>query len=77
MLTTSALTNAMEAVLTELSTHCRVINLSELEVDKRLAVMQNLADGVVRGLIVIAIHQKTLELRLDDMEAAQAFALVE
>jgi hypothetical protein len=36
-----------------------------------------LADGVVRGLIVIAIHQKTLELRLDDMEAAQAVALVE
>ena len=56
MLTTSALTNAMEAVLTELSTHCRVINLSGLEVDERSAVRQNLADGVVRGLVVIAIH---------------------
>jgi hypothetical protein len=25
-----------------------------------------LADGVVRGLIVIAIHQKTLELQMDE-----------
>ena len=66
MLTTSALTNAMEAVLTEMSTHCRVINLSELEVDERVAVRQNLADGVVRGLVVISIHQKMLELQMDE-----------
>ena len=66
MLTTSALTNAIEAVLTELDTHCRVINLSGLEVDERLAVRQNLADGVVRGFVVIAIHQKMLELQMDE-----------
>ena len=66
MLTTSAFTNAMEAVMTELSTHCRVINLSGLEVDERLAVRQNLADGVVRGLVVISIHQKMLELQMDE-----------
>ena len=66
MLTTSALTNAMEAVMTELSTHCRVINLSGLEMDERMAVRQNLAEGCVRGLIVIAIHQKMLELQMDD-----------
>ena len=66
MLTTSALTNAMEAVLTEMSTHCRVINLSGLEVDERVAVRQNLADGVVRGLVVISIHQKMLQLQMDE-----------
>ena len=66
MLTTSALTNAMEAVLTEMSTHCRVINLSGLEVDERVAVRQNLADGVVRGLVVISIPQKMLELQMDE-----------
>ncbi|MDA7436417.1 hypothetical protein N8654_01905 [Synechococcus sp. AH-601-B19] len=65
MLTTSALTNAMEAVLTELGTHCRVISLAALEMDERLAVRQNLADGVVRGLVVISIHQKMLELQMD------------
>ena len=56
----------MEAVLTEMSTHCRVINLSGLEVDERVAVRQNLADGVVRGLVVISIHQKMLELQMDE-----------
>ena len=67
----------MEAVLAELDTHCDCLGISNLEKDEYLAIRQNLADGVVRGLIVIAIHQKTLELRLDDMEAAQAVALVE
>ena len=50
--------------------------MSHLEKDEYLSIRQNLADGVVRGLIVIAIHQKTLELQLDDMEAAQAEELV-
>ena len=66
MLTTSALTNAMEAVLTELGTHCRVISLEGIEMDERWAVRQNLAEGCVRGLIVIAIHQKMLELQMDE-----------
>lgn len=77
MPTTAKLTHAMEAVLAELDTHCDCLGISNLEKDEYLAIRQNLADGVVRGLIVIAIHQKTLELRLDDMEAAQAVALVE
>ena len=34
MLTTSALTYAMEAVLTELSTHCRLIGLAGPEMDE-------------------------------------------
>ena len=76
MLTTSALTNAMEAVLTELNTHCRVINLSGLEVDERLAVRQNLADGVVRGLVVISIHQKMLELQMDEFFSETSDQLV-
>ena len=77
MPTTAKLTHAMEAVLAELDTHCDCLGISNLEKDEYLAIRQNLADGIVRGLIVIAIHQKTLELRLDDMEAAQAVALVE
>ena len=77
MLTTSTLTNAMEAVLTELCTHCRVINLSGLEVDERSAVRQNLADGVVRGLVVIAIHQTMLERQMDEFFLGARDQLVE
>ena len=66
----------MEAVLAELDTHCECLGMPHLEKDEYLSIRQNLADGVVRGLIVIAIHQKLLELQLDDMEAAQAEELV-
>ena len=77
MPTTAKLTHAMDAVIAEMDVHCGCLQIPNLEKDEYLAIRQNLADGVVRGLIVIAIHQKTLELRLDDMEAAQAVALVE
>ena len=77
MPTTAKLTHAMDAVIAEMDVHCGCLRTTNLEKDEYLAIRQNLADGVVRGLIVIAIHQKTLELRLDDMEAAQAVALVE
>ena len=56
----------MEAVLTELSTHCRVIGLAGPEMDERLAVRQNLADGIVRGLVVMSIHQRMLKLQMDE-----------
>ena len=77
MPTTTKLTHAMDAVIAEMDVHCGCLRITNLEKDEYLAIRQNLADGVVRGLIVIAIHQKMLELRLDDMEAAQAVALVE
>ena len=77
MPTTAKLTHAMEGVIAEMDVHCGCLQIPNLEKDEYLAIRQNLADGVVRGLIVISIHQKTLELRLDDMEAAQAVALVE
>ena len=76
MVKTSELTHAMEAVLAELDTHCDCLLIPSLEKDEYLSIRQNLADGVVRGLIVICIHQKLLELQLDDMEAAQAEELV-
>ena len=76
MPTTAKLTHAMEAVLAELDTHCECLGMSHLEKDEYLSTRQNLADGVVRGLIVISIHQKLLESQLDDLEAAQAEELV-
>ncbi|MDB4638488.1 hypothetical protein OAE87_00035 [bacterium] len=77
MPTTSKLTFAMNAVIDELEVHCNCLGMSHLEKGEYLSIRQNLADGVVRGLIVISIHQKLLELQLDDIEAAQAVALVE
>ena len=76
MPTTSKLTFAMNAVIDEMDVHCECLEMSHLEKDEYLSIRQNLADGVVRGLIVISIHQKLLELQLDDMEAAQAEELV-
>ena len=76
MPTTAKLTQAMGAVLAELDTHCECLGTSHLEKDEYLSTRQNLADGVVRGLIVISIHQKLLESQLDDLEAAQAEELV-
>ena len=71
MPTTAKLTHAMEAVLAELDTHCECLGMPHLEKGEYLSIRQNLADGVVRGLVVIAIHQKLLELQLDDMEVEQ------
>ena len=76
MPTTAKLTHAMEAVIAEMDIHCGCLGMPDLEKDEYLSIRQNLADGVVRGLIVISIHQKLLELQLDDLEAAQAEELV-
>ena len=66
MPTTAKLTHAMDAVIAEMDVHCGCLQIPNLEKDEYLAIRQNLADGVVRGLIVIAIHQKTLELQMDE-----------
>ena len=65
MPTTAKLTHAMDAVIAEMDVHCGCLRITNLEKDEYRAIRENLADGVVRGLIVIAIHQKTLELQMD------------
>ncbi len=59
----------MDAVLAELDTHCKYLRIPDLELDKFLAILNNLAGGCLRGLIVIYIHQKILELQLDEIVA--------
>ena len=66
MVTTSALCKAMDAVLAVMDTHSEVIRLAEQDVDQLVAIRKNLAEGYVRGLIVIAIHQKMLDLQMND-----------
>ena len=66
MPTTSKLTFAMNAVIYELEVHCECLEMSHLEKDEYLSIRQNLADGVVRGLVVISIHQKMLQLQMDE-----------
>ena len=66
MPTTAKLTHAMDAVIAEMDVHCGCLRIINLEKDEYLAIRQNLAEGCVRGLIVIAIHQKMLELQVDE-----------
>ena len=63
----------MDAVLAELDTHCKYLRIPNLELDEFLAILNNLAGGCLRGLIVIYIHQKILELQLDEMVAKHSF----
>ena len=56
----------MDAVIAEMDVHCGCLQIPNLEKDEYLAIRQNLADWVVRDLVVISIHQKMLELQLDD-----------
>ena len=66
MPTTAKLTHAMEGVIAEMDVHFGCLRTTNIEKDEYLAIRQNFADCVVRGLIVIAIHQKMLELQMDD-----------
>ena len=63
----------MDAVLAELDTHCKYLRIPNLELDEFLAILNNLAGGCLRGLIVIYIQQKILELQLDEMVAKHSF----
>ena len=56
----------MNAVMDEMDVHCECLGMSHLEKDEYLSIRQNLADGVVRGLVVISIHQKMLQLQMDE-----------
>ena len=66
MVTTSALCDAMAAVLAEMDTQSEVIRHADLHVDELVAIRKSFAAGCMRGLIVIAIHQKMLDLQMDD-----------
>ena len=66
MPTTAKLTHAMDAVIAEMDVHCGCLRMTNLEKNEYLAIRQNLAEGCVRGLIINAIHQKMLELQIDD-----------
>ena len=57
MRTTTKLTHAMDAVIAEMDVHCGCLQIPNLEKDEYLAIRQNLADWVVRDLVVISIHQ--------------------
>ena len=56
----------MDAVIAEMDVHCGCLRITNLEKVEYLAIRQNLAEGCLRGLIVIAIHQKMLELQVDE-----------
>ena len=56
----------MEGVIAEMDVHCGCLRITNLEKDEYLAIRHNLAEGCVRVRIVIAIHQKMLELQMDD-----------
>ena len=77
MVTTSALTHALDAVLAEMDVHCQVIRLPDLDMDGLLTIRKNLAEGCLRGLVVIAIHQKMLEGQMDDFFLEARDQLVE
>ena len=57
---------SLEAILAELDTHCEFLGMPHLDKDEYLLIRQNLADGVVRGLVVISVHQKMRELQMDE-----------
>ena len=60
-------------MLAELDTHYECLHIPNLELSEFLAILNNLAGDCLRGLIVIYIHQKILELRLDEMVAEHSF----
>lgn len=46
--------------------HFEVIRLADSDVDELVSIRKNLAERCVRGLIMIAIHRKMLDLQMDD-----------
>ena len=70
MPTLDALLHAMELVCEEMEVHSDNLALPEAELDQcdRAAIGRYAAEGVRRGLTVIAMHQRLLSLQLDEME---------
>ncbi len=60
----------MAAVLDELEIHFDHLSNPELNLLDRDAIGRNAAEGVRRGLSVIACHQIVLKMQLDDLLVA-------
>ena len=70
MLPTEPMIEGMAAVLDELDIHFGHLGNPELNLLDRDAIGRNAAEGVRRGLSVIACHQIVLKVQLDDLLVA-------
>ena len=70
MIPTELMVEGMEAVLDELDIHFGHLNNTKLSLLDRDAIGRNAAEGVRRGLSVIAAHQIVLKNQLDDLLVA-------
>ena len=70
MIPTQLMVEGMEAVLDELDIHFGHLNNTKLNLLDRDAIGRNAAEGVRRGLSVIAAHQTVLKTHLDDLLVA-------
>ena len=68
MPTLDALLHAMENVIEEMEVHTDNLSDPELEQCQRDVIGRYAAEGVRRGLTVVAMHQRLLSLQLDEME---------
>ena len=70
MISNELMVDGMQAVLDELDIHFGHLNNSKLTLLDRDAIGRNAAEGVRRGLSVIAAHQTVLKTQLDDLLVA-------
>ena len=70
MVSTELMTEGMEAVIDELEIHFGHLSNPKLSLLDRDAIGRNAAEGVRRGLSVIAAHQIVLKVQLDDLLVA-------
>ena len=61
--------NAMTEVNRELETHFTHLSGAGLDASSRKAIGTCAAEGVRRGLTLVALHQRLLSLQLDELEA--------
>ena len=70
MVSTELMVEGMEAVRDELEIHFGHLSNPELSLLDRDVIGRNAAEGVRRGLSVIAAHQTVLKNHLDDLLVA-------
>ena len=63
----SVLLEAGVSVNDEIATHIHCLKQPDLTPEDRDHIQQNLARGCARGLQLIALHQRHLSLRLDEL----------
>ena len=71
MLSTEPMIEGMAAVLDELEIHFGHLSNPKLNLLDRDAIGRNAAEGVRRGLSVIACHQIVLKVQLDELLVAR------